>query len=45
MDPQQRLEEFFLSETRDLIRTERSKFDADPAFTVPGVRRANYEAV
>jgi hypothetical protein len=45
MDPQQRLEEFFLSETRDLIRTERSRFDADLAFTVPGVRRANYEAV
>ena len=45
MDPRQRLEEFFLSETRDLIRTERSKFDADFAFTVPGVRRAKYEAV
>ena len=45
MDPRQRLEEFFLSETRDLICTERSRFDADLAFTVPGVRRANYEAV
>ena len=44
MNPRKRLEEFFLSVTGDSDPAARRQFDADLAFTVPGVRRANYEA-
>lgn len=45
MDPQHRLEEFFLGETAGLSSADRNRFDVDLAFTIPGVRRANYEGV